>query len=227
MSTEISYSIDGKLCSGLEYLELIEDAFNREGINTSYIELQNGESISLGGCSACVSILHQRNDGTTWSPSEEITKELVISLIKAFIEGDTERLSVYGATLLPPKKHKGVDLSESGKINQVLSRLFLCFLGIGLIVTIICGMSDVPNILWAFAFLFFSLALLIIMFAGSTYMIDTCRSVSKSITTSSRFKQAGAYFLLTCGLLFMLIFSVILPLYLIIFMILKIFKLSI
>ena len=224
MSSEISYSIDGKSCSGLEYLELIEDVFNRESIDTSIIELQNGEGISLGGCSACVSILHLRNDGSRWSPNEEVTKELVISLLKAFIEGDTERLSVHGAALLP-KEHKRVDLSEGGKINRVLSRLFLWFLGIGLIITIICGMSDVPDILWAFAFLFLSLALLIIMFAGLVQTIDTYRYVSKSITTSSRLKRAGAYFLLTCELLFMFIFSVILPLYLIIFMVLKIFEL--
>lgn len=224
MSTEISYSIDGKPCSGLEYLELTENVFSKEGIDNSYIELQNGEGISLCGCSACVSIFHHRNDGTIWVPNEEVTKELVISLIKAFIEGDTERLSVHGATLLPKKEHKGVDLSEGGKINRVLSRLFFYFLGIGLIVTIICGISDVPNILWAFAFLFFSLALLTAMFAGLACMVNTCQYVSKIITTSSRFKQAGAYFLLICGLLFMFIFSVILPLFLIIFIVLKIYK---
>ncbi len=226
MSTRISYSIDGKSCSGLEYLELIEDVFSRERIDTSYIELQKGGGVSLGGCSACVSILHLRNNGTRWSPKEEVTKELAISLIKAFIEGDSERLSVHGATL-PPKEHKGIDLSEGGKINRVLSRLFLCFLGIGLIITIVCGMSDVPDIVWTFSFLFFSLALLIIMFAGLAYMIDTYQYISRSITTSSHFKKAGAYFLLTCGLLFMFIFCVILPLYLIIFTALKAFKLLI
>jgi hypothetical protein len=133
---------------------------------------------------------------------------------------------VHGATLLS-EEHKGVDLSESGKISRLLSRLFICFLSIGLIITIVCGMSEVPNILWVFAFLFFSLALLIIMFAGFAYMVDTCRHVSKSITTSSHFKQVGVYFLLICGLLFMFIFSVILPLYLIAFMVLKVSKMLI
>jgi len=223
MSTKISYLIDGKSCSGLEYLKLIEDIFNRESIDTSYIELQNGEGISLGGCKACVSILHQRNDGTTWSPSEEITKEFVTSLTKAFIESDTAKLSLYGATLLP-KERKKVDISEGGKINRVLSKLFLYFLSIGVIVSIVCGMSDVPSILWALAFLFFSLALLIIMVAGLFYMVDTYRYVSKSITTTSRFKNAGAWFLLTCGLLFMFVFSVALPLYLIAFMGFKVSK---
>ncbi len=224
MSTTVSYLIDGKLCSGEEYLDLIEDVFSRESMDTSYIELQNGEGISLGGCSACASILHHRNDGTTWSPKEEVTKELVLNLIKAFIEGNTAILSLHGATILPPKKHKGINLSESGRIIRILCKLFLCFLGIGLIVTIICGMTNAPKYLWSFAFLFLSLALLIIIFAGITYMVDTFRSISRGITTSSDFRKVVAYILLTCGLMFMFIFSVILPLYLIIFMVLKILK---
>jgi len=225
MSTEINYSIDGKSYSGLEYLELIEDVFHRTYIDTACIQLQNGESITLGGCSGCVSILHHRNDGTTWSPNEEVTKELVISLIEAFIQGDTERLSSHGATLLPPKEHKGADFSEGGKINRVLTRLFLFCLGIGLIATIICGTADVPNILWSVAFLFFALALFIVMFAGLAHTIDTCQCFSKSITTSSRFKLAGSYFVLICWILFLFICSVIIPLSLIIFLALKIFNL--
>lgn len=223
MSTKVSYLIDGKLCSGEEYIDLIENVFSRGRMDTSYIELQNGEGVSVGGCSACASILHHRTDGTTWSPNEEVNKELAINLIKAFIEGDTAVLSLHGAKLLPKNKHK-IDLSESGKINRILSRLFLCFLGIGLIITIICGMANGPKFLWSFAFLFLSLALLIIIIAGITYMVDTFRSVSRSITTSSNFRRGGAYILLTCGLVFMFIFSVILPLYLIVFMVLKILK---
>lgn len=225
MMTEIGYLIDGKSCSGLEYVELIEDIFNRGSADTSIIELENGEGVSICGCSAFVSILHLKNDGSRWSPNENVTKKFAVSLIQAFIESDTDELSVHGAVLGSINDRKGIDFSEGGKINQILKRLFLCFLGSGLIVIIICGMSDAPNVLWAFGLTLFSLAMLILTCVGFTCMIDTYRYVSKSITASSSFKRVVAYFLLTCGLLFILIFSVISPLYFIFFLVWKIFKL--
>jgi len=81
---ESSYCINGKHFQEKEYLDLIEEVFTRTTPDVEHIELFNGESLSLGGNNAHVSILHHKNDGTIWSPHKELTKEDTITLVEAF-----------------------------------------------------------------------------------------------------------------------------------------------
>jgi len=228
--SKISYTINGQPCSGEEYLDLVEEVFNRTVPDVERIELQNGEVISLGGNEVCVSILHHKHDGTIWTPSKaKNTKKDVVTLLGAFVQGDEAILSSYGATLSSGERHKGINFSEGSKIAQKLKRLFLVFLALGAISAIIWGLIGASPVFLAPVFLFAALACVCFMIGGIARLIDTYRYLVKSLAKDRKscvsWQMAIMYCVSTFSIIGVLVFFVLLPACFVGFLIWQIFRL--
>lgn len=232
VSSEIHYSINGKPCRGDEYLDLIEEVFTRKDPDVETVELQNGEFVSLGGNVAHVTVQHHKHDGTIWSPATkaEITKKDVVILLSAFIQGDNTALSSYGATVSSQEQHKGVDLSEGGRIDGKLGRLFIIFLLLAAVSALICGLAGARPIFIIPAFLFIALALVFFTTGGIAKLIDICRYLVRSLARDrenySSWRMALMYVVSAISIISVFVFFVFLPMYIIIFLIWKAFHLS-
>jgi len=230
MSSEISYSINGKPCSGKEYLGLIEEVFNRRVPDVENIKLQNGEIISFGGNEACVSILHHKHDGTVWTPSKsKNTKEDAIILLGAFIQGDEATLSSFGASLSSSEQHKGIDFSEGSKIDQKLKRLFLVFLVLGAISAIIWSLIGASPVFLAPVFLFAAVACVCFMIGGIAYLIGTYKYHLKFLKNNRKVCTSWQMVFMYCfagfSIIFVFLFGVLFPACMIVFLIWQIFRL--
>ncbi len=224
MLPEISYSINGKPCSGKEYLDLVEEVFTRADPDVEHIKLQNGEVISLGGNEACVSILHHKHDGTIWTPSiPKNTKKDVVTLLGAFVQGDEAILSSYGAILSSGERHKGINVSEGSKIDERLKRLFLVFLALAVINGIIWGLARARSVFLLPVFLFSALACVCFMIGGIARLIDTYRYLVKSFATDKKsyasWQMAIMYCVSTFSIIGVLVFFVLFPVYLVAFLV--------
>jgi hypothetical protein len=198
MVSEMNYSINGKPCSGNEYVDLVEEVFTRTVPDVEQIKLANGEVVSLGGNEACVSMFYFRHDGTEWTPSDAIkTKEEAVALIGAFIKGDDVILSSYGVSLSSGERPEGIDLSEGSKINR----------GLGL-----CALATVS----------FMIAGIMILIDTCRYHF---RSIARLKESGARYEMVVEYCLLPLSIIFILFSAVLFPAFLTVFLIWQGFRL--
>lgn len=230
MLSEMNYSINGKPCSGNEYVDLVEEVFNGTVPDIEQIKLENGEVVSLEGNEACVSIFYFRHDGTVWCPSDAIkTKEEAIALLGAFIKGDDATLSSYGVSLSSGERPEEIDLSEGGKINRRLGRLFIVFLVLGAISFVIAGITDGRGVFMLCGFLLCALATVFFMIAGIMILIDTCRyhfrSIARLKESGARYEMVVEYCLLPLSIIFIFLSAVLFPAFLTVFLVWQGFRL--
>ncbi len=220
MPSTISYSINGKACSGEEYLELIEKVFNRKDPDVEQIALNNGEMVSLAGNEAYVSIQHLKNDGTIWTGGK-ITKQDAATLLEAFIHGNEEILSHYGTSLLS-KTDGGTNIFTESEVAKIARFLFKAIFSIGIILFIIwavTGKGDASLVavplMTALVFLF--------MIGGIDFSIKTFkyqkRNAAKKMPGCSNWHVIAINCIRVVSVLLVFLFAVILPLSILISMV--------
>jgi hypothetical protein len=229
MPSEIYYSINGKECRGDEYLELVEQVFNRTTPDVEQIELSNGEIVSLAGNDAYVTIQHIKHDGSIWIYTRgRLTKQDAKTLLRAFIQGNEEILAKYGATLSSYKSPGDTDSFEEGKIAKRTKPLFIIFFTLALFFVILWKLVSLGDIFLVFVYMSLLLAMVCYLIYGFKYLIGAyrcnIRSVGEDRSKYSSWHFAVRYCISVVGVLFVLIFGVLLPLYLIIFMASQIFR---